>query len=427
MSDELELTVERVVPGGEGLARDGGVVVLVDGGLPGDRVRAAVLARGPRLLRARTIEVLSAGPFRRDPARICPSAADRSCGGCDWPAARLSSHRELKSALVRDAFRRVGKLTEGEIPELGWRGSSRGYRLRNRLHWDGAGALGFFAPGSNRVATPVTCELVSASLLERIPALLDALRAAPPGELSTLEGRTGAPGSPILGAFRPDAPVADPAGLAGRLRGALDGALVEGVTGGVAALDGPTSLDIEAGGASFRVSVTSFFQGNRFLLDAFLEEIAAAVSAVPNLRRGIDLYAGAGFLTHPLIAAGADASAVEIDPSSFADLEANVSRWKANGKAARAVRSTAERFLGSRGRDADLVVADPPRAGLSPAVRGALLANPPAFLLLVSCDPVTLARDLAALRPRFAIRKGTLLDLFPQTHHVETLLLLARK
>lgn len=420
-SETIELLVERVVPGGEGLGRHEGLVVLVEGALPGDRVRARVTKRSARLLRAVLDVVLEPGPSRRAPERICPRAADRSCGGCDWPAARLSFHAALKESLVRDAFRRVGKLSDDEIPALAWHGSPRYYRLRSRLHWDGAGALGFYAPFSNDVAPLETCELVSASLLARIPALTTALAGAPAGELATLEGRDGAI---LLGAFRPAAPSSGAEALAARLRGALDGAFVLDERGEVAAGEGPSALEIPAGGATFRVSVTSFFQGNRFLLDPFLREVASAASARP-VKRAVDLYAGVGFLTQPLLAAGiGEVTAVEVDSSSFSDLEANLARWK--GKA-RAVRSTAERFLGRRGVEADLVVADPPRAGLSPAVRAALLARPPAELLLVSCDPVTLARDLGSLHARFRIERGALLDLFPQTHHVETLLLLARK
>jgi 23S rRNA (uracil1939-C5)-methyltransferase len=421
MSETLDLSVERVVPGGEGLARHEGVVVLVEGALPGDRVRALVTGRSPRLIRALAVEVLQPGEARRAAGRVCPRAVERSCGGCDWPAARLSAHRELKTALVRDAFRRIGKLTEAEIPELAWRGSGRGYRLRSRLHWDGDSALGFFAPASRSVATLAACDLVSPSLLAKVPALVEALAETPAGELTTFEGREGAP---LLAAFRPDREVADAPALALRLRDAVDGAIVLDECGEIAAQEGPSALEISAGGALFRVTVTSFFQGNRHLLDGLLEEAAAAVAEAGPVKRAFDLYAGGGFLTWPLLAAGAETSAVEIDPSSFGDLSANLARW---GGRSRAIRSTAEKFLGRHGVATDLVVADPPRAGLSPGVRAGLLARPAAFLLLVSCDPVTLARDLDALRGAYRIVKGTLLDLFPQTHHVETLLLLARK
>jgi 23S rRNA (uracil1939-C5)-methyltransferase len=231
------------------------------------------------------------------------------------------------------------------------------------------------------------------------------------------------------------------------------------------AADGPASLAIVAGGAVFDVSVSSFFQGNRFLLDAFLEEIRTALcdgsedSALravlrkeerggregPGPRRFVDLYAGVGFITRPLLelageASGAvDVTAVEIEASSFSSLSKNLQSWSSSGlPLARAVRASAESFLSFLSRQnspdpsspnspIDVLVADPPRAGLSPAVRAGILRLAPRHVLMVSCDPPTFARDLAALSVRYAVERLTLLDLFPQTHHVETVALLARR
>src|SRR6266545_8352713 len=94
--DRAELLIERVVPGGDGLARISGVVALVPGGLPGDRVRVRVTEASDRLVRGLLEDVLSPGEARRSAAEMCPRARDGSCGGCDWPAARLEHHRELK-------------------------------------------------------------------------------------------------------------------------------------------------------------------------------------------------------------------------------------------------------------------------------------------------------------------------------------------
>src|ERR1700682_1040408 len=116
-SNIREAVVERVVPGGDGLARVDGVVALVPGALPGDHVRLSVRRDGPRLLRGEVVEVLSPSRFRRADEDLCPRARDRSCGGCDWPAARLDSHRELKTLVVLDAFRRLGRLSPEEGPE----------------------------------------------------------------------------------------------------------------------------------------------------------------------------------------------------------------------------------------------------------------------------------------------------------------------
>ncbi len=428
-----DLDVERVVPGGAGLARVDGRVALVDGGLPGDRVRAELAGAGPKLLRGRVLEVLSAGPHRRREAEVCPRARDGSCGGCDWPAARLESHRDLKTALVLDALRRVGGLTPDELPEPGWIGSPRSYRLRNRLHLGRDGRLGFFAPRSEEISNLETCEIVSEPLRARLGAIgsfLESLGLAG-GELSTLENREG---SVVLGELRLD-PGSGP-GPSKVTSGPFDGFRIADPAGRVLAEEGIGWVEILAGGTSFRVSVSSFFQGNRFLLDAFLDEIRAALAAAGPVRGGLDLYAGVGFLTRPLLEAageGGEVVAVEVDSSSSQDLFANLRRWDGEGLArGRAERATAEGFLSSGVPSRtpiplDAVVADPPRAGLSPAVRKGLLRLRPAILLMVSCDPPTLARDLAALGSAYALQRMTLLDLFPGTHHVETVALLVRR
>src|SRR5512142_748072 len=115
--DRAEALIERVVPGGDGLAHVSGVVALVPGGLPGDRVRLRVTEASVRLVRGTVEEVLSPGEARRPEAEMCPRARDRSCGGCDWPAARLEHHRELKTSLVLDAMRRLAGLRAEDLPE----------------------------------------------------------------------------------------------------------------------------------------------------------------------------------------------------------------------------------------------------------------------------------------------------------------------
>ncbi len=189
-----EIAIERVVPGGDGLGRVGGVVALVSGALPGDRVVAELAPEGERLLRGRAVEILSAGPHRREEDEICPRAADGSCGGCDWPAARRDSASALKTGLVLDALHRVGRIGIAELPPLRFVPSPPNYRLRNRLHLDADGRLGFYAPRSNRIVPDLSaCEILSKPFLERLPSVRETLRALGPaeGELSTLEDRDG--------------------------------------------------------------------------------------------------------------------------------------------------------------------------------------------------------------------------------------------
>jgi 23S rRNA (uracil1939-C5)-methyltransferase len=445
--DRAEAVIERVVPGGEGLARLAGVVALVPGGLPGDRVRLRVTGVSDRLVRGALEGVLVPGEARRPDAAICPRARDASCGGCDWPAARLEHHRELKTALVLDALRRLAGLRAEDLPEPRWLGSARNYRLRNRLHLDAAGRLGFFAPRSNAVANLDTCEIVSKALLARLSAIREHLSGFGPmeGELWTLEDSEG---KTLLGEMR----LGEGQGLqiSSKVnvvkKGPFDGFRFVDAGGRVLLSDGPSSLSIMAGGASFDVSVSSFFQGNLYLLDAFLEETRTALRAVLRKEEGVarpiralDLYAGVGFLTRPLLelvreAGEGDVTSVEIDSPSSDSLSKNLQSWHSKGfPLARSVRASAESFLSSENSSnssnspIDVLVADPPRAGLSPAVRAGILRLQPRHLLMVSCDPPTFARDLASLKTLYSVERLTLLDLFPQTHHVETVALLVRR
>ena len=433
--DALDVTIERVVPGGEGLARTGGVVTLVAGALPGDRVRIRVNEASPRLIRGRAVEFLEPGEARRPEPEVCALARSGACGGCDWPAARPEHHRALKTALVLDALRRLGGLKREDLPEPRWLGSAPNYRLRNRLHVDREGRVGFFAPRSNAVADLEGCQIVSKPFLERLPALRAHLRSLGPleGELLTLESRGG---ESVLGELRlaPGVGLQMSSKVKERGRGPFDGFRVIDAGGRIVGSDGSASLSIFAGGASFNVSVSSFFQGNLFLLDAFLEEIRAAIRGL-RPERAVDLYAGVGFMTRPLLelaaeAGGGDVTAVEIERTSFDSLSKNLLVWHQEGlPLARPVRASAESFLQSKNPNlpVSLLLADPPRAGLSPEVRKGILRLAPPHVLMVSCDPPTLARDLGALKERYRVVRLTLLDLFPQTHHVEAAALLAAR
>jgi 23S rRNA (uracil1939-C5)-methyltransferase len=432
--DALEAVVERVVPGGEGLARVDGIVTLVAGALPGDRVRVRVDEASARLIRGRAEAILEAGPARRPEADVCTLARSGACGGCDWPAARPEHHRALKTELVLDALRRLGGLKAEDLPEPRWLGSPANYRLRNRLHLDREGRLGFFAPRSNVVADLEGCRIVSKPFLSRLPALREHLRSLGPmeGELLTLESRDG---NTLLGELRLASGGGGGPGISLKVkRGPFDGLRLVEAGGRLLASDGPSSLSVLAGGASFDVSVSSFFQGNLFLLDSFLDEIRAALRGL-DPRRAVDLYAGVGFMTRPLLelaaeAGGGDVTAVEIDPSSSHSLSKNLQSWHEEGlPPGRSMRASSESFFHCKKSESpvSLLLADPPRAGLSPEVRKGILRLAPPNVLMVSCDPPTLARDLASLRQQYAVTRLTLLDLFPDTHHVETVALLAAR
>ncbi|MGH9783741.1 MAG: class I SAM-dependent RNA methyltransferase, partial [Terriglobia bacterium] len=177
---------------------------------------------------------------------------------------------------------------------------------------------------------------------------------------------------------------------------------------------GSGALTYRVGEFHFRVGHDVFFQVNRFLHQAMIQAVLQDLEG----DRALDLYAGAGFFALPLARRFEKVAAVESDASAARDLAANVG---VVGGRARAFHKPAEKFLPVTSHNWDVVVVDPPRSGLAPAVVEQLLRVRPRRLVYVSCDPTTLARDLARFTPApYRIRSMQLVDQFPQTFHIET-------
>jgi 23S rRNA (uracil1939-C5)-methyltransferase len=177
----------------------------------------------------------------------------------------------------------------------------------------------------------------------------------------------------------------------------------------------PGAIEYAAAGHTLRISRGSFFQVNRFLMDSLIEEVLREASG----DHAVDLYAGVGLFSLPTAQHFSRVDAIERSAPAYRDLE-----WNAHQSASniQAVKSFAERFLATLGTTPELVIADPPRAGLGLEVTGQLLELKPPRLTIVSCDPSTLARDLHKLLGSYRITRLALLDLFPQTFHFETVL-----
>jgi 23S rRNA (uracil1939-C5)-methyltransferase len=174
-------------------------------------------------------------------------------------------------------------------------------------------------------------------------------------------------------------------------------------------------IEYSAAGETFRVGARSFFQVNRFLVDRLVKEAIAGADG----GSAFDLYAGVGLFAVPLARRASSVVAVENNPAAAGDLRANC---RLSGTAARAVTSTADAFLSAAGACPDFVLADPPRSGLGKQVTALLAQLRAPRVTIVSCDPSTLARDLAALAGAgYGIQGVTLIDLFPHTYHIESI------
>ena len=365
------LTIEKLVYGGEGLARLEGKVVLTPFVLPGEVVRAETERAKNDLWRGRLIEVLQPSPLR-----IAPGCQYfQHCGGCQYQHIDYAAQLEQKREILREVLQRVGKIQfAGEIGVIS--GEPWQYRNRVQLHI-ADGKTGYFAQGSRDLCAIDHCPIASPKLNEIIQKI-HAPQATTAVEFFTNESEV-------------------QVNILDRVaRAALTALTSLGVT-----------TPIEYNG--FQVSRNSFFQVNAFLIDRLVE--CAVAEARGNW--AIDLYAGVGLFSVKLAERFGKVTAVESSGSSLRDLAHNFPQP--------AVNANVEDYLAGLNETPDFILADPPRAGLGKLVVKELARIHAPRLTIVSCDPATLARDLQGLlAENYRIEKITLVDLFPQTFHLET-------
>ena len=375
------LRIEKLVYGGDGLARSDAGVVLTPFVLPGELVHADVTRAKNDLLRAATVEIAEPAPGRV--AAPCPYFA--RCGGCQYQHATYEFQVETKRSILREVLRRTGKIEfEGDIPAV--TGEPWGYRNRTQLHVE-KGKIGYFEAGSHRLCAIERCPISSPKLNEAIATLSRDL----PRHLhfrARLELFTNETDIQVH--------LLDPVPYTART---LFDAL------------GPTGA-IEYG--EFRVSRNSFFQVNRFLGEKLVETVLGNATG----ETALDLYAGVGLFSLALARRFGSVTAVESGVSAHRDLEFNAGRA---GLKIDARRANAEDYLASLDSAPDWMVLDPPRSGLGRPIVNELSRLKGREVVIVSCDPSTLARDLRPLLDGgYEIQSITLVDLFPQTYHLET-------
>ena len=327
-------------------------------------------------------------------------------------------------------MQRIGKISSDRFGELPIVPSDLGYRLRNRFHVAGRGAdlvVGQFAGRSHRVLPVTACRAITPTMAALLPQVREALAASETvvAEVATLEDPAGdrrlAHATLAEGSRRQHR--ADAESVGKRLAPLFAGIQVVDRDGRPLFQTGDVRLAIETGDRRFQVSAGSFFQGNRHLLGRLLADVADAGGPGPG--EALDAFGGVGFFAAALLGAGHSVTSIEGNPSAARDAARTRQGWD-DADRWRIVPSSVAGFLSSSSRRFDLVVVDPPRAGL------ARLARPIAErarrrLVYVSCDPATLARDLADFLSEFDVEDARLYDLFPLTHRVESVVTLVRK
>jgi 23S rRNA (uracil1939-C5)-methyltransferase len=432
MSDELQLLIEKLVYGGDGLGHADGNTVFAPYVLPGEEIRAEITSRKKKLVWAKPLEILKANPARVKP--VCPHF--RTCGGCHYQHASYQAQVNFKIEILRETLSRMGGVNwTGEITPH----TAEPLRYRNRAQWAVSNAnpraLGYYLPESNAIVPIDHCDVLSPRLADTFARLQEITRsAALPSEVLEIEAFVDFSDAKValnvaFKEFRN--PVPELTKLFHDTVPALQSLLLLDQKKNRFELSGPGYLMQEAGSYQFRVSHLSFFQVNRFLVEDLLRTVIAG--ATGDL--ALDLYAGVGFLTLPLTKTFQRVVSVDSNLSATRNLRENADTADMSIVSQHV---QTEEFLKTATEAPDFVVLDPPRAGLGQASAQKLADLGPKEIAYLSCDPSTLARDLAILmqtprKPadsaathRYEITSMDFFDLFPQTYHIEALVRLRR-
>ncbi len=432
------LNIEKLIYGGDGLARlpaesssksnkdrSRGKAVFTPFVLAGETIEAAFTEEKPGFARAHASKIVAPSPHRVPPP--CPHFTH--CGGCHYQHADYEHQLEIKTEILGENLRRIAKLElqcEVQVhpsPPWNYRNRSR-LQVRTRPEF----AAGYFKFASHELLTVEECPISSPLINRGIAALWLAGRAGKTVEgVREIEFFSNADDTKLLLEFlcAPEARRAAVRAWAEELCASMPeiaGVVAfrepqKGVQEPLVAV-GAHELTYQTQTSAFRVSGGAFFQTNRFLIDELINIVAAGRSG----ELALDLYAGIGLFSTALACNFRHTVSVESSQTAVSDLQYNL---PVNGKA---VRTATEQYLTEvQNPKPDLVVVDPPRSGLGDPVARALANVGAPRLTYVSCDPATLARDLLPLQAAgYRVEEVHLVDLFPQTYHLESVVQLVR-
>ncbi|NKZ00169.1 class I SAM-dependent RNA methyltransferase [Nocardiopsis alborubida] len=413
VGQDFELTVDDVAHGGWCVGRHDDQVVFVRHALPGERVRVRVTEQTSRFLRGDAVEVLQASPDRVQAP--CPAAGPGKCGGCDWQHAAPEAQRALKGKVVADQLRRIAGIDrEVAVEELPGTPDGLGWRTRVRFAVDSGGRAGLRRHRSHDIepvercliAHPGVTELGVTDVKWEGVRDVEAVASAACADRAVVVTPTGAKldDLPELGTS---------SAVLRRFKG-----------GRVQQVRGRRGVRENANGREYRVSAGGFWQVHPAAAEVLTAAVLDALEPKPG-ETALDLYCGAGLFTGALAAAvGPEGRAMGVESGAEAvrDARYNLKDMEQvrveQGDVAAQLREWAD-------VRADVVVLDPPRAGAGAEVVRSLTGTRPRRVAYVSCDPATLARDLASFeRAEYRLVDLRAFDAFPMTHHVECLAVL---
>jgi 23S rRNA (uracil1939-C5)-methyltransferase len=431
--EQLEVEIDSLAFGGRGLARADGLVVFVSGALPGDRVRVEITKAKKRFAEARTVELLSPGADRI--ADRCTHGGE-PCPGAPWQGLAYERQQAEKSKQVDEALRRIGELDGFELEQI--EPAVEQWRYRNKLEYsfgqqDDEAILGFHARGRWDLIVDVDdCQLASErgnaarnavrewARLESVPAYDGRERTGVLRNLIVREGwRTGQIQTRLVtSAARFPKPPVD-------LHTAIEGD--SGGTDGPTGAIGEERLREELFDLKLEMSHGAFFQTNTEMAER-LYAIAAEFAGLSGSERVFDLYCGIGTIGLTMAKQSGEVWGLEIVPEAIADAERNAEQNKIeNAHFMAGSARTGVRPLIEKAGKPDVVIIDPPRAGLSQKIVRRVLECEAKKIVYVSCNPTTLAPNAAQMvEAGYKLRRVKPVDMFPQTPHIECVALLEK-
>ncbi|HJZ81354.1 MAG TPA: class I SAM-dependent RNA methyltransferase [Pyrinomonadaceae bacterium] len=393
-SEVLEVVVERILPGGMGLAHIDGRTLFVALSAPGDRLRVKIEKVKGAVAFASVAEILNRSPVRVEPP--CPYFGN--CGGCDFQQLSYAAQLDAKVEIIKDCLRRIGGLKETPGFQITPAPNQWHYRSRAQWQYDAAGKrLGYFASGSRRVCDVTECAVLVPELQEQLSSLRAEMDQGALPEERDFRAVVGDEGVSISPSVR------SPSGREGS----------------------PHVIHRSIHGETYTLNAENFFQTNTDLLPQLID----AALADERGESAVELYSGVGLFTLPLARRFQQVIAVEGDTAAARYAQINLENAGLS-HAAIAIENVGSWLAGNEHNPAlaslDFLLLDPPRAGAESRVIAGILQLRPKRISYVACDPATLARDLKKLLAGgYSLDSIVAFDMFPQTHHVETVVRLS--
>ncbi|HEX8495310.1 MAG TPA: class I SAM-dependent RNA methyltransferase [Pyrinomonadaceae bacterium] len=385
-SPEIEVTIERILPGGVGLAHAGGQTLLVSLAAPDDRVRVRIERASGSVRFASIVEIINPSPARVEPP--CPYFG--RCGGCDFQQLSYEAQLAAKQEIISDCLRRIAHI-ELDPRQIPMTPSPLEWHYRSRAQWQHDGRsrrLGYFERSSHRVCDVAACPVLAPSLQDTFLSLREQMHnAALPANVVEFQAVAGDEGASLAPSINDE---------------------------------GTPEVSRTIAGHRYHFSADGFFQINHELLPAL---VAAAISDAPQGTHAVDLYCGVGLFTLPLARRFIRVTGIEANSDAITYARRNLSDAQLSNATFECAR--VGEYLDSHAQElapADFVLLDPPRAGAEAEAIAGLLTLRPQRITYVSCDPATLARDLKELlKGGYQLEALAAFDMFPQTHHVEAI------